>query len=369
MPSLQVLAERSDVDTVRVISFEKQDPEPYEFPWQNVSHFPIPRTPPGSVLAHSFRFLKVLRQMRSAIKKGNTDLIICRGVMAGAYGYLLHRSTGIPFVVESFEPHADYMADSNTWVKGGVKYRFQKWMEKRQMEKAQALVTVAENYANVLRQNKVKSSVYCAPCPVDLDRFGYAEDDRNRLRKELGFSDNDVVGVYIGKFGDIYYTPEEAWVLLGRVKQLQPSFKIMVLTDRDRMELLRLAMSKGFEEGEVTVKLVDHSEVSAYLSAADVALCLVRPSKHRPYCCPIKNAEYWAVGLPVIIPEGVGDDSEIIRSTGLGLVLEDMQGSNLTAERLRDLAALRTSDEIFQLASQYRGIGRTKEVYNELLNL
>lgn len=369
MPTLRVLAERPDVEHIRVFSFERQATEPYTFDLDKVEHCPIYSGVSSSVFGHQLRFIQAFSRLRKSVYRTDADLIICRGVMAGAYGFFLHKWKRIPFIVESFEPHADYMADSNTWSKSGLKYRFQKFIEFQEREAALALISVSENYAQFLQKHHRTKHVYCAPCPVDMQRFHYSEEDRNRIRQHLQFSDGDVVGIYIGKFGDIYYTPTEAFELLSRVKKLQPNFKMLFLTDLDEGVLLKVASKQGFDAADVRVAFVDHSEVSAYLSAADLGFCLVRPSEHRPYCCPIKDGEYWAAGLPVIIPEGVGDDSAIIAATGHGVVLKEMNGASLSAADLEGLQTQRETGVVQALAREYRSVDRTREAYDRLLSV
>lgn len=323
----------------------------------------------GSVTNTFYRLLsslRVLRHLLHHIKRSNTDLIICRTSAAGVFGSILSFVRGIPLVIESYEPHADYMADSGTWSRFGLKYLAQKLFEKIQRHQALALLTVSHNYERFLEARGKKDEVYVAPCPVDVNKFRFSEADRIARRKELGFAEGDIVGVYAGKFNDIYYTVEEAFALFEKFKKAVGGFKVIILSWHRVEEIRETALRHGFSIQDIFVRAVSHDEVSTYLSAADIGFCLVRPSPHRKYCCPIKTGEYWAAGLPVVIPEGIGDDSDIVSSTGLGVVLPQ-GGYTIDSKALISMTRLRANPAIAALARDGRSIHLTERAYESIL--
>jgi glycosyltransferase involved in cell wall biosynthesis len=135
------------------------------------------------------------------VKRKKIEVIICRGSMAAIFGFFLNRVTNLPFMVESFEPHAEYMADSNTWSKNGIQYKFQKWIEEQSMKHAQYLMPVAYNYGDYLVEKGIPpEKIVVMPCCVDFDKFRFNEDARMMIRNKLGIKDNAVVGIYVGKY-------------------------------------------------------------------------------------------------------------------------------------------------------------------------
>ena len=67
--------------------------------------------------------------MKRLCKTHKIDKIIARGAPAGALVFKISKVLNIPLVVESFEPHADYMEESGIWSKDTLKYLFQKKWE------------------------------------------------------------------------------------------------------------------------------------------------------------------------------------------------------------------------------------------------
>jgi hypothetical protein len=70
----------------------------------------------------------------------------------------------------------------------------------------------------------------------------------------------------------------------------------------------------------VVKRFVPHAEVPRYMGLADFGLCPVLPTPSKRYCTPIKNGEYWALGLPVVITPLISDDSDLIVEHRAGIV-------------------------------------------------
>lgn len=60
------------------------------------------------------------------------DFILAQGALAGVLSYLVWQKTKLPFYVESFESHADYIRESGMWRDYDPRYLFQRHWENRQ---------------------------------------------------------------------------------------------------------------------------------------------------------------------------------------------------------------------------------------------
>ena len=120
IPHLEILLEFEAVDSIQFISMERND-EPELLQMQGVTHHRIVSSDSGKdKLVDRSKALKVLRGLQS---KTPIDLIIARGVMAGWLTLKFSKENNIPFSVESFEPHADYMLEDGVWKKIGLRYQ------------------------------------------------------------------------------------------------------------------------------------------------------------------------------------------------------------------------------------------------------
>lgn len=296
------------------------------------------------------------------------DRIIARGAPAGGRAWWLHKKTGIPFYVESFEPHADYMSEAGVWNKVDPRYLVQKHWEKEAIEHAAGLMPVAENYRNLLLHKGVPAkNVRTIPCTVDVNAFAHSVKERHRIRGTLGIPPNSIVGIYVGKFGDLYYD-EKAFEAFEIAFENIPDFQLILLSPISDEKLQQsISNHPNIDAKRIHHFLVKPFEVPGYLSASDFAYEFHRAKPSTLYCSPIKVGEYWANGLPIIISKGVGDDAQIIQQTKTGGVFDPAINNHKQALD-KVLAILKTEhkEAIVALAQQYRSRHAIEEGYREM---
>ena len=109
-----------------------------------------------------------------------------------------------------------------------------------------------------------------------------------------------------------------------------------------------------------------------YLSLGDFAINPVKPVPTKRYCTSIKDGEYWAMGLPVIISPRISDDSEIIEKENTGIVVDFSDGDALpgVVDKLEVLIADKVllKEKIRQIAIRYRSFELAKKIYKEIYN-
>ena len=88
--------------------------------------------------------------------------------MAGSFAHDVHMATGVPYVVESFATHSEYMAECGVWPRFGFRYRVFSMYERRQVEHAHRIITVTHNHRDVLIASGVTAH-RCAAIPPITD--------------------------------------------------------------------------------------------------------------------------------------------------------------------------------------------------------
>ena len=118
---------------------------------------------------------------------------------------MLSKFTGAELVIDSYEPHAESMVENGTWKKDGLAYKILFSLEKKQTQRAKALIgTTAGMKQYALEKYGVEvKNFFVKPACVDLEKFSPSEKD-SKLLKEFGF-ENKIVCVYAGKLGGIYF--------------------------------------------------------------------------------------------------------------------------------------------------------------------
>jgi glycosyltransferase involved in cell wall biosynthesis len=371
LPHLRILA---NIDTIEQIIFCSIERDGETIPTgailnQKILHIPLISQRKGNVfLTKANDFISFPKQLIQICEEHRIDKMICRSPMAGALGYLAARKNNIPFVVESFEPHAESMIESGVWTKLDPRYWIELIFERQQVKAAVKIFPVSFHHKKRLMEEGLsENKIIVMPCCVALDKFKYDSAKRSAIRLQLGIQENQTVGIYVGKYGGIYYDQEAFDLYRQAFDFFGDSFRLIILTEQDRSEVLKKCLERGIDANHVFIHRAKHDEVNAYLSAADFAFSTIKPVHSRLYCSPIKNGEYWANGLPIITEMNIGDDSDIIVREGGGVILDRNHPSN-AFQKLKEIISIgreRNSEEIQRLAQRHRSMDVVESIYRK----
>ena len=257
------------------------------------------------------------------VKKYQVTCIYCEGFPGAVIAHYVARLTRRRHIVHTFEPHTDYMIEGGTWKKTSweaiLLRRFETWVAK----KAAVLMTGTQAMIDIWRK-KTKAQFYRVPSCVDVKHFRFDQDERDAIRKKYDIRENEVVFVYLGKFGGMY-VEGELFDFFREVKLSQAnsssSFRFMILTPDKKERIETLVSESGMQLERFIIESLTRDQVPSYLSAADIAFSGVRQYPSKRYCSPIKHGEYWACGLPVIVPDGISDDYLLVTKYEIGWCL------------------------------------------------
>lgn len=377
LPHIAVLASDERVDCITLFTYENNL---QEYKINNdllppgVNHEPLHKA-----FRHSIPLVNRIRHHQSVTKKViasglllHPDLIICRGT-SGILGELIWRQLAIPYVVESFEPHAYYMLQTGTWRWWNLKYLVQRRWEERIKKTAAYLITVSQGYAKYLEVSEgiVSNRLRTVPCWVDSDRFVIDTEKRLHIREKLCIG-NCLAVVYAGKFSGIYAPLHELMMLHHLQQGLGQPIFVIVLTSADRFDVLKQLHLSGFRDDQVFVDCVPHEDVNGYLNAADIAISFWSSGPWSFACSPIKHAEYWACGLPLLMSPLVGDEAHWLENeeAGATAIFSDSKSVEAAAHRLKSiLGDVGHRERIRRIALNRRGPNLLQQVYDELLDV
>ncbi|HOX82457.1 MAG TPA: glycosyltransferase [Chryseolinea sp.] len=373
IPRLTILSEFSEIETILFCSIERAGDNPIDIEINKVRHIKFSSQPGKNVLAAKFYdFTHLPSFLLKEVEANNVTGILCNSPLAGAIGYLLWRKTSIPFVVECFEPHAAYMLESGVWSRYDPRYVILRFFEWRQKVMARALLTVSTHYTSKLIEDGVdKEKILTMPNGISLERFQFNNERRNQIRRTLGITSEMITGIYVGKFGDIYYHQEAFSLFAAAFRFFSERFFLIILSSHDHNDIEENLIRINIPMDRVFLTRVPNDIVPHYLSAADFAFSTIKPAPCRLYCCPIKDGEYWANGLPVLLENGIGDDSDIIKNEGGGFLL-DMKNPDNSFTKIQNLMRTNrpeTAIQIQSIAFKHRRLGLIRDVYTKILNL
>lgn len=318
-----------------------------------------------------FKNLSILNRF---VKKEQIPVMHTWCTPAGAIGAILKmRNSGIKLVLDSVEPHAEAMVECKIWPKGGIKFRGLFFLEKLQFKKAEHLIFAATEMDKYVK-NKFGLTVSgdVKPACVDLSLFSDKLLKNSELLKKLGL-DGKIVCVYAGKFGG-FYLEDETFQFVKQCEEFwgKDKFRFLALSNATD-EYMNEKMAKFNIQPETVVKLfVPYKEVAQYMGLADFAFSAYKPVPSKRYGTPIKNGEYWALGLPVVIPPNISDDSAIIEKHNAGAILRGFSKEDYmkSISQIDSITKGKTRDEIYKtirsLAEQYRNFSIAEQVYKSI---
>jgi glycosyltransferase involved in cell wall biosynthesis len=280
-------------------------------------------------LSAFFLWLRISSHLIKTIIIKKISVIHCWATPAGAIGYLLSILTGRKLIIDSYEPHAEAMVENGTWKRNSLAFRILFWLEKKQTEHAYFLISATEgmrNYANTKFDVMPKNFVVKPAC-VDLNLFSAEKIKNHILLSELGLVDK-IVCVYAGKFGGIYLTNEVFDFFKVAHNFWGDRFHVILLSAHKQDDIEAFCVRANLNPKIITLKFVSHDKVADYMGLADFAITPVKPVPTKRYCTPIKDGEYWALGLPIVIPSGISDDSQIIEENNIGAVLRTLDAGS-----------------------------------------
>lgn len=307
------------------------------------------------------------------IKKNRITHIHCWCTPAGAAGYILSKLTGANLVLDSYEPHAEAMVENGEWSKSKFSFKLLFWLEKKQSKRASFVIAAASGMQFYAKEKYglTISNFFVKPACVNLEKFSHLNIKNKSLLVDLKF-ENKIVCVYAGKFGGIYLKNEVFEFYKVAYEFWKDKLRILILTNQNEIELLQLAKKYDIPASILTIKFVEHSQIPNYIGLGDFAICPVKPVPTKRFCTPIKNGEYWALGLPIIIPNKISDDSDIIEKSGNGFVWNELNSEEYlkSVKYIDKYLRSKSSEGIYQenrlLAEKHRNFNICSDIYRNI---
>lgn len=287
------------------------------------------------------------------------------GVASSLIGWLLKRISGIRLLHDLRGFWADERREAGQLQPEGLLYRTIKRLESLFLRDAEEVVVLSQAARQTLEEwpGLQVRRVTVIPTCVDLGKFTLPH--RPQMQRTAP------VFVYAGSIGPLYLL-NEMFRFFEESLRLFPQAHFFLLT-RNQEEAFQELRQRNIEEDAVTLASLPSAEVPRWLARAHVGLAFYRPGWGRRGMCPTKIGEYLAMGLPVIVNDGVGDVRDLIGGNQVGVVLDDFSTDSFRAalSHLEKLwADPMLSARCRSLAESYfslnTGVDRYWEIYQRL---
>jgi glycosyltransferase involved in cell wall biosynthesis len=371
LPYVEIISKNlSDSSKIFLVTLEK-DNKKIEIKYCKIHHLPVPYHSFG--LKGILMWIKLYLKLKKAVRKEKIQYIHAWCSPAGMIGYLLSVFTSRKLIIDSYEPHAESMIENGTWKKSSLAYVMLNFFEKRIAKNANVLISTTKSFMDYsIKKYKLdKNKFYVKPACVDLNLFSDKNIKYKKLLENLDLEDK-IVCVYSGKFGGIYLGQEVFNLIKIAENFWGDKFRFLLLTSHSDNEIETYRKKSNIDIKTIIKQFVPFKDIPNYIGLGDFALTPVKPVPSKLFCTPIKNGEYWALGLPIIITKNISDDSDIISENEIGYVLKDLSNDEyLNAvikidSIIKGNSRIEVYNKIRPIAEKYRNFKISESIYSEI---
>lgn len=281
-------------------------------------------TPGTSIISKTKDILKGFVVILRLRLKGCKHFVSLASV-AGSFLYLYHVILQFKFFLYQFEPHSEYAIDNNMWSKSSLQYKVSHYLERKAAENAKVIASGTKFMEERLKNKwKVKATFFKIPTVANDKKFLFSKQNRNAMRKKLNLSDSTKVLFYPGKFGDLYYREETAFMFKWIIEE-DDNFHFLIVTPHKDEEVIALMDKANVDASYYTIAHSNYEDIHHYFAAADFAVIAVPPGPSKKFISNIKVGEYLTAGLPFLITEGISEDYIYATEKKVGVVVKDFK--------------------------------------------
>jgi glycosyltransferase involved in cell wall biosynthesis len=333
------------------------------------------------VLATLWDVWRLRRKASSMIRKKSFGVIHCRSYITALVGLSLKLKFNIRFIFDMRGFWADERVEGNLWNLSNpvyrLVYRYFKNKEQQFLRTADAVISLTENAKEVIREWKPRGEdivpVTVIPCCADLDHFSFKNilpEKRLNWKNKLRIGDGDFILGYLGAIGT-WYLLDEMLDFFICLKAARPAAKFLIVTMEPPGIITDAMAKKNIDPENVIITSSSRNDLPSLLSLFRISVFFIKPSFSKKASSPTKQGELMGMGIPVICNSGIGDSDRIIRATGAGIIITELNNEayRKALESVDDLMHLKPefiaagAEKYYSLSS---GISSYKEVYRKL---
>lgn len=332
----------------------------------NLEWYPLPYRKFGiaAIALYSFSFIRLI----SLILKNRIGTLHAFAPAAGTAALFVHFILRRKLIIDSWEPHAESMVETGTWKKNSIAYRLLLWSEKKQCQFADVLLAASTGMKNYAEEKfgPIPGIILHRPACVDTKLFKPDQPTRVSLRTKMNWTDK-VVCVCVSKLGGLYLQEEVFRLFVAGNKIFGDSFHALLISSSGSEEVARLCDSVGYPKEGLTHFATSHEFIPQWLNAGDFAFNPQKPVPSKRFGTPVKDGEYWACGLPLVILPDISDDSEIVKNENAGVILHSTDPAEFE-KAMHQMKVLLASEKniaerMHQTAIRYRGYHIAETAY------
>jgi len=244
------------------------------------------------------------------------EILHARSYVASVIALIIKRLTGARFVFDMRGFWSDERVDGGLWPRNGRMFRVAKWFEKRFLLGANHVITLTHAAVTEIRrfdylQGRMPVFTVIPTC-ADLSRFRPLPRSR-----QASF----VLG-YVGSAGT-WYEFDATVACFAELLKLIPDARFLIVNRNEHDYILDRLIAGGVPLSAVELRSASHTEVPEQLARMTAGIFFIKPVFSKQASAPTKLAEMLGCGIPCLSNKGVGDMSEILEGSQVGVAVND----------------------------------------------
>ena len=257
--------------------------------------------------AYFRNIITVINKIKKLNKNENFQIFHTRSFLPTLIGFLSkEKNTKIIFDIRGF--WIDEKLDSER-MKSTFLYKILKKIDDYLYKNSEHIVTLTHKAKEILHKNLNinKERITVIPTCANKEIFKKIDElEKEKIRKELNFTNDDILLIHTGTVSG-WYDFDKELELIKYLMDKNKKIKFIILNKNEHDFINKKLREYQIDKSRVILKSVPFEKVNLFLNIADYSIFFIKPSYSKQASAPTKFAENVACHLPSITNKGVGD--------------------------------------------------------------
>jgi hypothetical protein len=327
IPYLECIS--SKTRKVFVLSFEKSIKSKnvkIELKKKKISWVELKFTKKFGKIGKLYDLLKMLIFSFCIIYSNKIDVIHCRSHVPAFVGFILKKIIKVKLIFDFrgfwIEERFDYGLLNKSSFFDKFFFKNFKILEKKILKSSDCIICLTYKSKPVIKKivnNKVPIEVM--PCYADYNFFIKNKSNSASAKNKLNIKKKSIVLTYCGSINQIYLVKKMLIFFLYLKKKYSNLIFLFITPQINELKKIVRELPKNTFLNDIRIVTAEREEVPFYLSCANVSISFIKRKFSRIAMSPTKMFESFAMGLPFLCNNGIGDVSSIIKNYNSGGII------------------------------------------------
>jgi glycosyltransferase involved in cell wall biosynthesis len=313
-------------------------------------------------------FIDLVKSCMSIVKKEKINIIHARSYFTCFIALFLNKLYKVPFIFDMRALWPEELVEAGRLKKNGVAWKGIKFLEKKCLNKAAAVVSLTyaavEYLDKMYVKSKLKEKTTVIPTCADLKRFKLKESNINK---------NSITISCVGSMLTGWFKIDMLKIVIHYILENYQNVSFEFLTRDDEKKLLSKLDLIDKHTNRIELASVLFKDMPQRIAKHDGSIFFFTADISKLGSAPTRMAELLGTGVPVLTNSGVGDVGSIITSHKVGVLVNSDNGTDLklacdkfiSLVKQKDIDKLcrDTAEKLFSLQS---GVEKYKAIYDEI---